>query len=201
MVGRPPAWRSLWTSTAASRGGCTLTILSIFSSVLSVKLIISKKGGKGQGNRDAPYNIIMFTITITIIIAGRKRGDGNAALHIRSNVGLSKRSHSFTLNPRETGAHCSILAHIYYFFLFPDLHLQNVQPADRAGCGRLGLDFGRQCASLHRPRVNLRTHQLTAGDLSQDFLLFWEWFRFFFKFWESVVFYFIYRLLSQWVQK
>ena len=118
MVGRPPAWRSLWTSAAASRGGCTLTILSIFSSVLSVKLIISKKGGKGQGNRDAPYNIIMFTImlvTITIIIAGGKRGDGNASLHIRSNVGLSKRSHSFTLNPRETGAHCSILAHICYF--------------------------------------------------------------------------------------
>ena len=198
MVGRPPAWRSLWTSAAASCGGCTLTILSKFSSVLSVKLIISKKGGKGQGNRDAPYNIIMLTImivTITIIIAGGKRGDGNASLHIRSNVGLSKRSHSFTLNPRETGAHCSILAHIYYFFLFPDLHLPNLQPADRAGCRRLGLDFGRQCASLHRPRVNLRTHQLTAGDLS----LRWGWLQSFFL--ESFVFYFIYRLLSQWVQK
>ena len=66
------------------------------------------------------------------------------------------------------------------FCLFPDLHLQNLQPVDRAGCRRLGLDFGRQCASLHRPRVNLRTHQLTAGDLSPDFLLFWGWFRFFF---------------------
>ena len=65
------------------------------------------------------------------------------------------------------------------FCLFPDLHLQILQPADRAGSRRLGLDFGRQCASLHRPRVNLRTHQLTAGDLSPDFLLFWGWFRFF----------------------
>ena len=62
------------------------------------------------------FMIMIVTITIIILIVpGRKRGDGNAALHIRSNVGLSKRSHSFTLNPRETGAHCSILAHIYYF--------------------------------------------------------------------------------------
>ena len=61
----------------------------------------------------------------------------------------------------------------------PDLHVQNLQPADRAGCRRLGLDFGGQCASLHRPRVNLWTHQLTAGDLSPDFLLFGGWFRFF----------------------
>ena len=52
------------------------------------------------------------------------------------------------------------------FCLFPDLHLQILQPADRAGSRRLGLDFRGQCASLHRPRVNLRTHQLTAGDLS-----------------------------------
>ena len=60
--------------------------------------------------------IVIVTITIIILtLPGWKRGDGNAALHIRSNVGLSKRSHSFTLNPREAGWQFSIMAHIYYF--------------------------------------------------------------------------------------
>ena len=54
----------------------------------------------------------------------------------------------------------------------PDLHVQNLQPADRAGCRRLGLDFGGQCASLHWPRVDLRTHQLTAGDFHRTFYCF-----------------------------
>ena len=203
MVGRPPAWRSLWTSAAASRGGCTLTILSIFSSVLSVKLIISKKGGKGQGNRDAPYNIIMFTImlvTITIIIAGGKRGDGNASLHIRSNVGLSKRSHSFTLNPRETGAHCSILAHICYFvcsliFTCKTSNLQIERVVD--AWDWTSEDSVLHCIGLGSTYGLINSLQVIFTGL---FTVFWGWFRFF-LFCESVVFYFIFRLPSQWVQK
>ena len=202
MVGRPPAWRSLWTSAAASRGGCTLTILSIFSSVLSVKLIISKKGGKGQGNRDAPYNIIMFTImivTITIIIAGGKRGDGNASLHIRSNVGLSKRSHSFTLNPRETGAHCSILAHICYFVCSWSSRAK--PPTCRSsGLSTPGTGLRRTVcftASASGQLTDSSTH--CRWSFTGLFTVFLGMVLIFFIF--EIKLYFIFRLLSQWVQK
>ena len=142
--------------------------------MLSVKLIISKKGGKGQGNRDAPYNIIMFTImivTITIIIQGESE---ETAMLLYTSGATSGSPRGVTLSHAILGKQVHIVQSwlISVILSVPDLHLQNLQPADRAGCGRLGLDFGGQCASLHWPRVNLRTYQLTAGDLSPDFLLF-----------------------------
>ena len=141
--------------------------------------------------------IMVVTITIIILtLPGGKRGDGNAALHIRSNVGLSKRSHSFTLNPRETGAHCSILAHICYFvcsliFTCKTSNLQIERVVD-------AWDWTSDDSVLHC--IGLGS---TYGLINSLQVIFHRTFHCFgddLFFFESHL-YFVFRHLSQWVQK
>ena len=133
--------------------------------------------------------IMIVTITIIILIVpGRKRGDGNAALHIRSNVGLSKRSHSFTLNPRKTGAHCSILAHICYFvcsliFTCKTSNLQIERVVD--AWDWTSDDSVLHCIGLGSTYGLINSLQVI---FHRTFYCFGDGFDFFF--WESVVFHF-----------